>query len=158
VLRNLELEVLTEAEELVGVDIDRSATAAGRAHLAATDSRIQLVCGDLEQLEALLGKRRFDFAYAAGSLSYLDEEDAAAAVARILARTDRLAAFVGLARAEGPNAELSGSTVREIGARMWAHDFEAMVRSSGGEVLSRRWEPPSGADRQGLYFVFARPS
>jgi len=40
---------------------------------------------------------------------------------------------------------------------MWIHNFAAMVEQCGGRVVKTRWESPTASDKQGLYFVFARP-
>ena len=152
VLHALETDVLEDATNLVGIDIDRHAIEAGSAWLGGR-SKIRLACGDLEDLDALVGAQSFDFAFAAGSLSYLSEEDAAAAVGKILSRTRKLSAFVGLASADRSNAELSQSVLRH--RSMWAHNFGAMARAHGWIVASTRWEPPRGSDAQGVYSVFA---
>ena len=155
VLRALETDVLGGAEELTGVDIDRPATQAGNAYLQRVGSRARLAAGDLENLDALLGERRYDFAYAAGSLSYLDEADTRRAVASILRRTDKLAAFIGLAHPDPPNGELVASVFRNELGRMWTHNFGSMVDSEGWQVISSRWEEPRVGDAQGIYCVFA---
>jgi SAM-dependent methyltransferase len=151
VLHALETDVLGEASTLIGIDIDRHAIESGRAWLAGR-SKIRLLCGDLEDLDGLVGAQSFDFSFAAGSLSYLTESDAAASVRTILSRTERVAAFVGLANPGRSNAELGGSVLRH--RSMWAHDFGAMARDCGWTVARTRWEPPQGADSQGLYSVF----
>ena len=157
VLRALETEVMPETEVLVGIDIDRYATASGSAYLSEVGSKIRLLCGDLEELDQLLDKQTFDFSFAAGSLSYLNQADTQNAVWTILSRTDKLAAFIGLAYPDGPNDELPASVFREQLGSMWTHNFGDMVEARGWEVLSTRWKPPSGSDRQGLYSVFASP-
>lgn len=158
VLRSLETEVLPAASRLVGVDIDRHATESGRAQLAKLGSKAQLIHGDLETLELVLGPERFDFTFAAGSLSYLDEQDARRAVAGILRRTNRLVALIGLAHSEGPNSGLADSLFREGLGSMWTHNFAAMIEGAHWRVVRSRWEPPGDGDNQGLYFVFASPS
>lgn len=157
VLRALETEVLPDAEILVGLDIDRPATEAGTAYLSKAGSKVRLLCGDLEDLDRLLGEERFDFAFAAGSLSYLNETDAGAVVGSLLGRTNELVALVGLANPDRPNGELDGSVFRDEFGKMWTHDFAGMVESRGWRVVTTRWEPPVAGDPQGLYFVFARP-
>lgn len=157
VLRALETEVMHEAEVLVGVDIDRHATASGSAYLSEVGSKICLLCGDLEELDRLLDMRTFDFSFAAGSLSYLNEADTQNAVWTILSHTDKLAAFIGLAHPHGPNDELQASVFRDQLGSMWTHNFGAMVEAKGWEIVSTRWKPPSGSDSQGLYSVFASP-
>ena len=157
VLRALETEVMPEAEVLVGVDIDRHATASGSAYLSQVGSKIRLLCGDLEELDRLLEKQTFDFSFAAGSLSYLNQADTQNAVWAILSHTDKLAAFIGLAHPHGPNDELPASVFRDQLGSMWTHNFGDMVEAKGWEVVSTRWKPPSGSDSQGLYSVFASP-
>lgn len=157
VLRALETDIMPETEVLVGVDIDRHATASGSKYLSQVGSKIRLLCGDLEELDRLLNKQTFDFSFAAGSLSYLNQADTQNAVWTILNHTDKLAAFIGLAYPDGPNDELPASVFREQLGSMWTHNFGEMVKASGWEIISTRWKPPSGSDTQGLYSVFASP-
>lgn len=157
VLRGLETDLISDVPVLVGMDIDRHAIAAGTAFLSQVGSKIRLVAGDLEELGDVLGDERFDFSYAAGSLSYLSEGDTREAVRAILGRTERLAAFIGLANPGVANSEMPGSRFRDELGRMWTHNFEEMVVSNGWSVVRSRWEPPGEGDAQGLYSVWARP-
>jgi SAM-dependent methyltransferase len=156
-LRQLEREVFPTAEALVGIDIDREAVRIGRDFLGAARSRVQLLRGDLEEMDALLPRRRFDFSMAAGSLSYLDYSDARRAVLTMLTHTDQLVAFVGLANKRADNANLRSSVFDTERGNMWVHNFEAMIVGTGWEIVHTRWRAPNQDDQQGLYFVFASP-
>lgn len=156
VLRHLETEVFTLAE-LVGIDIDEPAIRKGARVLAEAGSRIRLVAGDMEHLDALVGPRHFDFVFAAGVLSYLNEDDAMAMVRSMLSRADRLVALVGLACLEKNNNQLDRSQLSPTHESQWIHNFEAMVVKAGGRVVYSRWEGAKLFNLQTICFVFAVP-
>jgi poly-gamma-glutamate capsule biosynthesis protein CapA/YwtB (metallophosphatase superfamily)/SAM-dependent methyltransferase len=154
-LHFIEKNVFPNAGELVGIDIDGEAIDKGRRYLHSSGSNVNLICGDMEYLGRLVGDRHFDFVFAAGVLSYLNEEDAARVVADMLGRTDKILALVGLACASGDNRELDTSHLSPENRNQWIHNFEAMVAAAGGRVVRRRWEGTDVHNRQPLYFVFA---
>jgi cyclopropane fatty-acyl-phospholipid synthase-like methyltransferase len=156
-LRHLETHLFPNARDIVGVDIDAPAIEKGQRFLAAAGSRVRLVAGDMEQLDTLLGPRRYDITMAAGVLSYLDEDDAARMVSRLLARTGRVLVLAGLACTVRNNNELARSELSPGHAGQWIHNFEALVARAGGRVVRSRWEGAKQYNFQTICFVFATP-
>ena len=156
-IRNVELEVLPAAKRLVGVDLDPKAIELGKAYLAAVGSDVVLLQGDIEEQDDLLGKERFDVSILAGVLSYLDEKDARTVLGKLLARTDRLVAFAGLADRSCDNRNLEKSLESPERYNQWVHNVDAIVQELGGEVIRRRWEGAKLFNGQTVYFVFAVP-
>jgi SAM-dependent methyltransferase len=157
-LRYLETTLFPSCQELMGIDIDAEAIAKGKAYLKLSGSKIVLVQGDMEDLESIFGARRFDFIFAAGVLSYLDERDAGRLISLLLRRTNRLLAFAGLACTQRNNNELIRSELSPNHQGQWIHNFESMVHAAGGRVVSRRWEGAKLFNLQTINFVFAIPN
>jgi len=157
-LRHLETSLLTGARELIGIDIDRPAVEKGSRLLSREHSRIRLVAGDMEQIDTLVGPRRFDVVLAAGVLSYLNEADAFKVVSQMLARTGRILALAGLACVRENNNGLDASELSPSHDGQWVHNFEAMVVRAGGRVVRSRWEGAKLFNLQTICFVFAVPN
>jgi SAM-dependent methyltransferase len=157
-LRHLETAILPGVRDLVGLDIDRPAIDKGSRFLEAAGSSIRLIAGDMEDLDALVGSRRFDVSLAAGVLSYLNQGDATRMVSRMLQRTSTLLALAGLACTEQDNALLAHSFVSPTHPGQWVHNFDAMVRTCGGRVVRHRWEGARQYNHQTICFAFALPS
>lgn len=157
-LRHLETDVFPSCAELVGLDIDAPAIEKGRNYLANVGSRVRLLPGDMEDLDALVGARTFDVTLAAGVLSYLNEKDATVVVSRMLDRTRRVLALAGLAWVDGHNSTLERSIQSPSHEGQWIHNFEAMITAAGGRVVRNRWEGEKLYNLQTLCFAFAVPS
>lgn len=157
ILRYLETRVFPDCGDLVGLDIDAAAIEKGQQYLAQSGSRVLLLQGDMEDLDRLLGPRRFDLTIAAGVLSYLNEADATAVVSRMLQRTTGLLALAGLACIERDNRTLERSIMSPTHEGQWIHNFEKMVAASGGRVVRSRWEGAKLYNLQTLCFTFAVP-
>jgi len=140
------------------MDIDREAIRKGSQYLANAKSRVRLICGDMEELESLVGEQRFDFTYATGVLSYLSGSDASRVIGAMMSRTNRVLALVGLANRAFPNRELGGSRMEGQYGNQWIHNFEPMIAAAGGRVVKTRWQVPEASEKKGLYFVFAAPN
>jgi SAM-dependent methyltransferase len=157
-LRYLELEVFPGCPELVGIDIDAAAIQKGQEFLLRSGSRVTLHAGDMEQLDALAGGRRFDVTLAAGVLSYLNEQDAQRMVAQLLGHTNKVLALAGLAAPERDNNLLTRSELSAGHAGQWIHNFETLIARAGGRVVRSRWEGATEYNRQTICFVFALPA
>ena len=157
ILRHLETQVFPECTDLVGIDIDGPAIGKGQRYLAAAGSRVRLMQGDMEDLDALIGARTFDVTLAAGVLSYLDEADATAMVSRILQRTNRVMAVAGLACVDRDNRTLERSIPSPAHEGQWIHNFDAMIGAAGGRVIRSRWEGGKLYNLQTLCSAFAIP-
>lgn len=156
-LRYLEENVFRSATALHGIDIDRGAVDDGSRYLASVGSHIELKAGDMEDLDGILGRRRYDVVFCAGVLLYLDQEHAAAVVRSMLERANVLCAFAALAHSESDNGLLEASEQRGWDMSH-VHNVDAMVAAAGGHVVARRWESGTLDGRQTIYFVFARRS
>lgn len=156
-LRHAETHVFPECTELVGIDIDAPAIEKGKRYLAGINSRVKLLAGDMEQLDELLPDQTFDLTIAAGVLSYLNEADAAAVVARMMRRTTKLLALAGLACVDRHNRTLDRSVLSPSHEGQWIHNFEAMIAAAGGRVVYSRWEGEKLYNLQTLCFAFAVP-
>jgi hypothetical protein len=152
----LETDLLPGAEVLDGIDIDHHAVQSGQQHLRAAGSRISLKCGDIQQLDELLGGRVYDLILCTGVLMYLKEADAAKLVRAMLSHSRVMLALAGLAHPNRDNAVLERSDVRDRD-HTFIHNFDGMVKSAGGAVLARRWEGGRQYEGQTVYFVFAAP-
>jgi SAM-dependent methyltransferase len=156
-LRFMETDILPATTELVGLDIDRIAVEKGVDYLARVGSKIQLIEGDAEALDELVGDRVFDIAFAAGVLSYLDQEDATRAVSQMLRRASQVVALIGLACPTSDNSELIRSVMSHEKSNQWLHNFREMVEIAGGRVIKCRWEGTRQYNHQTMYSVFAAP-
>jgi len=155
-LRYVETDLCPGAGVLDGIDIDRHAVQSGQEHLRAAGSRISLRCGDIQQLDELLGGRVYDLILCTGVLMYLKEADAAGLVRTMLSHSRVMLALAGLAHPTRDNAVLEGSDVRDRD-HTFIHNFDGMVTNAGGTVLARRWEGDRQYEGQTVYFVFAAP-
>ncbi len=156
-LRYLETEVFPGCQEIVGIDIDGPAIRKGKEYLKQLGSKVVLAQGDMEDLDRVLGSRTFDFVYAAGVLSYLDEPNAARLVSILLRRTNKILAFAGLACTSRNNSQLDRSETSPDHEEQWIHNFAAMVSAAGGRVVRSRWEGAKLYNLQTIHFVFAVP-
>jgi SAM-dependent methyltransferase len=157
ILRYLETRVFPRCTDFVGLDIDAPAIEKGRRHLANAGSSVRLLHGDMEDLETLLGRRRFDVTLAAGVLSYLNESDATRVVSHMLQRTTGVLALAGLACVDRHNRELRKSISSPSHPGQWIHNFEAIIDRAGGRVVRSRWEGAKLYNLQTLCFAFAAP-
>jgi 2-polyprenyl-3-methyl-5-hydroxy-6-metoxy-1,4-benzoquinol methylase len=155
-LRYLETDLFPEATVLEGIDIDRYAVQSGQEYLAAVGSRISLRCGDIQQLDRLLERHTYDLIVCTGVLMYLRQADAAALVRAMLAHSRVMVAMAGLAHPVRDNQAADVSEVRDRD-HTFVHNFDAMVKSGGGNVLARRWDGARQVEGQTIYFVFAAP-
>ena len=156
-LHHLETTLFRRATRLHGVDIDRRAIERGEAHLRSIGSIVELMGGDMGELDRLVGPRRYDIVLSAGTLMYLREPEAARVVEAMMARADRLVVLTGLAHPALDNARLERSGVRERD-RTFIHTLDAMAEAAGGRVVARRWEGERTIDGNTVYFVFAVPA
>jgi len=157
-LRYLETNVFPHCPDIVGIDIDAEAVQKGARFLARAGSRVILRAGDMEQLDALVGRRTFDITLAAGVLSYLNEDDASRMVEQLLERTRSVLALAGLACIQRNNNALTRSELSPGHAGQWIHNFEALVARAGGRVIRSRWEGAKQYNFQTICFVFAVPA
>jgi 2-polyprenyl-3-methyl-5-hydroxy-6-metoxy-1,4-benzoquinol methylase len=155
-LRHLETDLFPGAAVLDGIDIDDYAVRSGQEHLGAIGSKISLKCGDIQQLDALLGNRVYDLIICTGVLMYLKEADAAGLVRAMLSHSRVMVAMAGLAHPVLDNAALDRSDVRDRD-QTFIHNLDGMVKNGGGSVLARRWEGDRQLEGQTIYFVFAAP-
>lgn len=156
-LRFVEKDILPGAEEIMGIDIDAPAIDKGAVYLKKAGSRVKLVAGDMEELDKLVGDKTYDLVFAAGVLSYLNEDDALKVVSEMLRRTNKMLALAGLACKTKNNDELEGSIFSDTHNNQWLHNFSALVKKAGGEVVKARWEGAKEYNFQTIYFVFAIP-
>ncbi len=155
-LRYLETDWFPESTSLEGIDIDEHAIRSGQEYLRSVGSRISLKSGDVQQLEAHVGRREYDLIICTGVLMYLKEGDAANLVRGMLARSGRILAMAGLAHPAQDNAALERSGVRERD-HTFVHNLDGMVRKAGGKIAARRWDGGRLVEGQSVYFVFAAP-
>ena len=155
-LRYMETELFPSATVLDGVDLDCYAIQSGQEYLRAVKSHISLHCGDMQQLEDLLGDRCYDVIICCGVLMYIREVEAAAVVRTMLAHSRILVALTGLAHPSVDNERLDHSEVRHCD-QTFIHNLDRMVETAGGMVMARRWEGVRQVDGQTIYFAFAAP-
>jgi SAM-dependent methyltransferase len=156
-LRFIEKDIFANSDELIGIDIDGSAIEKGIRYLTSTGSKVRLIRGDMEELDRSVGERTFDFVFATGVLSYLDETDATRVVSEMLRRTNKVMALVGLCSKFIDNRELRQSKMSIDHNNQWVHNFDALVKKAGGKVVRRRWQESGELNNQTTYFVFAVP-
>lgn len=151
-LRYLETLVFTGDREIVGIDIDAGAIEKGKRYLERAGSKVQLIRGDMEDLDRILGPRSFDLTFSAGVLSYLNEQDAIKVVAMMLGRTKKLLALAGLPCLDRDNKTLARSILSPNHEQQWIHNFEAVISAAGGRVVEGRCEQGK------FHFAFAEPA
>lgn len=152
-LRFIETDVFPTARELRGIDVDSYAIECGLKYLREVGSRVTIECGDMSELERLLGGKKYDLMVCTGVLMYLNEAAAAQVVATML-QHGRLVALAGLAHPRIDNALLRHSDVR-TSDKSFIHNLDRMVVDRGGHVAWRRWEGDRDFDGNTVYFVFA---
>ncbi len=157
-LRFIETDILPDAKELVGIDIDGDAINKGADYLHHAGSKVQLIHGDMEDLDRLVGNRTFDVVFAGGVLSYLNDDDAAKMVLKMLKRTKKVFALIGLACTTKDNSGLQQSLLDDTRGNQWVHNFKSMVEAAGGHVVKCRWEGARLFNYQTIYAVFAVPA
>ena len=155
-LRYLETDLFPGTAVLEGIDIDQYAIRSGEEQLRAVQSKISLSCGDIQQLDGLLGRRVYDVIICSGVLMYLKEAEAAEVVRAMLSHSRVIVAMAGLAHPVLDNADLSHSDVRDQD-QTFVHNLDRMVKDAGGNLLARRWEGDLKVDGQTIYFVFGAP-
>ncbi|HEB59304.1 MAG TPA: class I SAM-dependent methyltransferase, partial [Gammaproteobacteria bacterium] len=155
-LRFMETDMFPAATCLQGIDIDAYAIDTGNHYLARIDSRIELLHADMDQLDELLGEKKFDFVLAAGILLYLDEPAATRLVELMMKHTRKMLAITALAHPEEDNATLEQSVPRQRDCT-WIHNVDAMIRQAGGNLVARRWEGGKLIDGNTIYFLYATP-
>lgn len=156
-LRFIERDIFRSSKDLVGIDIDCVAIDRGTRYLRSVNSKVRLICGDMEELGHLVENDRFDFVFSSGVLSYLNETDATKVVSEMLSRTNKILALVGLACTSVYNRELLNSQLSPDHHYQWIHNFEAMIEAADGCVIASRWEGDKQFNNQPIYFVFAVP-
>ena len=146
VLRFVETDVFPAATCLRGMDVDRYAVETGNTYLRQAASKIELVAGDVSELDQIMGERTYDVVLCCGVLMYLDEDAAARAVKAMLDHTRGLLGLINLADPRADNAQLTCSYVRseDLG---FVHNVGLMVRQAGGHVVFRKWTGPGEAAR-----------
>lgn len=157
-LRFIETDILPDTKELVGIDIDEDAINKGVSYLRNAGSKVQLIHGDMEELDRLVGNRTFDVVFAGGVLSYLNTADAAKVISGMLKRTKKILALIGLACTTTDNSELQQSLLDDTRGNQWVHNFKSMVEAAGGHVVKCRWEGGRLFNYQTIYAVFAVPA
>lgn len=156
-LRFIEEDIFPSTNELIGIDIDPEAIEMGGQYLDRVGSKVRLICGDMEDLDRLLGVKSFDLVFAGGVLSYLSESDARKVVKAMLCRTNKVLALIGLACTTRDNSELETSILSGNHNNQWLHNFKSMVEQVGGTVLKCRWEGAKQFNFQTIYAVYAVP-
>ena len=156
-LRYMETELFPSATVLDGVDLDCYAIQSGQEYLRAVKSHISLHCGDMQQLEDLLGDRCYDVIICCGVLMYIREVEAAAVVRTMLAHSRILVALTGLAHPSVDNERLDHSEVRHCTRRLyttsiawwrplgewsWRDAGKGYGRWTGRRSISRLRPPP----------------
>lgn len=154
-LRYVETDLFPEAAELSGVDIDKNAIIKGTAYLRNMGSKIQLICDDMGNLGHTLGDKIYDIILCTGVLMYLEEKEASRVVEEMLRHCRVMVAISGPAYADMDNCYLEHSVIRENDGS-FIHNFDALVKKSGGLVFARRWEGSRIVDGHTIYFVFAK--
>lgn len=157
-LRNIEENIFPGATDLVGIDIDKEAIKKGKDYLAKIGSQVRLLAGDMEDLDRLVGEQKFNFVFASGVLSYVNEEDAFTLVSQMLRRTTKIMALLGLADRSTDNSKLTESIISQAHNNQWIHNFDAMVEKAGGRVIKRRWQIGLENDTRHIYYIFAVPA
>ena len=137
-LRYLETDVFVRATKFTGVDVDAHAIANGQQVLSDLESKVQLHCCDIQNLDSVISGQRFDFVLASGVLLYFDEDTATDIVRDLLMRTRGVLAITGLAHPAIDNAELESSVVRESDGT-WVHNIDRMLQRAGARIAARRW-------------------
>ena len=155
-LRHLETEVFPSATELEGIDIDEHAIAAGAAYLRAVGSKVSVKTADIDDVEGIAGRKRYDLVICTGVLMYLNEERAARAVVHLLRRTKGMLALAGLAHPTTDNGRLDRSEMRDRDMT-FIHNLDRMITEAGGRIVWRQWEGSRIVDGNTIYFLFARP-
>jgi len=155
-LRYMETDLFPSAAVLDGIDIDQYAVLSGKEYLRSVQSKVVLSCGDIQQLDSLLGDRYYDLIICSGVLMYLEETDAAEVVRVMLAHSRALVAMAGLANPRVDNAHLDRSDTRSRD-HTFIHNIDQMVKVARGKISARRWEGDRQVDGQTIYFVFAAP-
>ena len=87
---------------------------------------------------------------------YLREQAAANVVRLMLKHCRYLVVLAGLAHPKFDNDKLEESETRSSDGT-FIHNFDRMVKNSGGTVVYRRWEGAKTYDSQSVYFVFCMP-
>jgi len=159
VLRFVEKEIFPASTCLRGMDVDRYAIDTGNAYLRQSGSKIELVAGDVSELDQVMGKQTYDVVFCCGVLMYLNEDDAARSIEAMLRHTRGLLGLITLADPHVDNAQLNHSYVRseDLG---FVHNVDRMVAEAGGHVVFRKWTDPDEAGRYARnppLFTLARP-
>jgi SAM-dependent methyltransferase len=153
-LRLMETDMFPTASRLCGIDIDDYAVKQGNAHLGSLGSKIQLIHGDMENLDDLVGADRYDVVVCTGVLMYLDQKAATAVVKSLLKHTNHMVAISGLAHPTKHNSQLEHSSIRGWD-QSYIHNIERMVVEAGGISVKVLWEGDTLVDGNSVYFVFA---
>ncbi len=156
-LRYAETEIFHSATLLRGLDIDRHAIESGRNHLRSLGSRVDLVVGDMVDVGRIIGDQIYDLVLCCGVLMYLDEATARQVVKSMLSHTGRLLGIITIAHPSLDNANLQTSDIRPSD-RAFIHNVESMIRTCGGKVVSRRWEPSQVEVSPAYYLIVAEPA
>ena len=159
VLRFVETEIFPTATCLRGMDVDRYAIETGNAYLREIGSKIELVAGNVSELNQAMGKQTYDIVFCCGVLMYLNEDAAARSIKVMLDHTRSLLGLITLADPRVDNAQLTCSYVRseDLG---FVHNIDRMVAEAGGQVVLRKWTSPDEAvrySRNPPLFTLARP-
>jgi len=155
-LKYMEDNIFVNASELHGIDIDAYAIDEGGSYLNAHDSKINLMCHDMEEIIGQLNNKIYDVIFCAGTLLYLDENKAKALTNKLVKHTKKLLVITGIASPETDNSNLQKSSIRKRDGS-FLHNIDDMVKQSGGKVVSRRWEGTKKLGGNSLYFVFVTP-
>ena len=156
-LRYMESNVFQSATILEGNDIDKYSIEEGKKYLQLRDSRVNLMHGDMEGLEEIIGDNKYDVVIGAGILLYLKQDQAKKLVARMMKHTNTMLVLTGLAHPKIDNAKLDSSVTRERD-KTWIHNIDRMISEAGGRIVARRWEGDKVVDGNTVYFLFAVPA
>jgi SAM-dependent methyltransferase len=154
-LRHVETDVAPSAGELVGIDIDAYAVSEGKRFLQRVGSKVELISGEMGDMDRLLGTKRFDLIFSTGVLMYLHETEAARIVDAMIRRSRILVAITGPAHPEIDNRLLAHSVARR-NDNSFIHNIDSMLQKTGTEILGRRWEGNKIVEGHTLYSVFAK--
>ena len=97
VLRYAETNVFPGATRFIGVDVDKYAIEKGSAYLRDTQSKVELITGEVSDLERIIPDQQYDVVLCCGVLLYFDEPTAARIVQELLRRTRLVLGLISLA-------------------------------------------------------------
>ncbi len=154
-LRFVETDFFPNATKLEGNDIDVPAIERGKKFLSEHASKVRLFNADMANLDSIMNGSKYDIILCVGVLVYLQEPAATLVIRSMLNHCGGLVVILAIAHPAIDNSELKHSETRNLDG-IFLHNIDAMVKSAGGKVVYRRWDPKL-YDNQNIYFVFCKP-